>query len=67
MALALLCSALAACNDHLTNLRLRAFVVDHGVRAGSSIEAESVSKVLRDRGKINPVVAMSDILTVKAS
>ena len=34
-------------------LSFRAFVVDHGVRAGSNVEASSVAKVLEARGKFN--------------
>jgi hypothetical protein len=66
MALALLCSKLPASVDHLTRLRLQAFIVDHGARAGSSAEAKSVSEILRDKGELNPVV-MRYRLTIKAS
>ena len=34
----------------LPDLRFKAFVVDHGVREGSAIEAKAVSRVLEQRG-----------------
>jgi hypothetical protein len=34
----------------LQNFKFQAFVVDHGLRLGSDTEAQSVSKVLEDRG-----------------
>jgi tRNA(Ile)-lysidine synthase TilS/MesJ len=35
----------------LRHLQFRAFIVDHGLRAGSALEAEAVSRVLEGRGK----------------
>jgi hypothetical protein len=55
MALATLCSGLlhnrgSEIASPLPNLAFKAFVVDHGVRNGSDVEAENVSKVLESRG-----------------
>jgi len=58
MALAALCSRAQKSSDerhsHLLKpfrtLEFQAFVVDHGVRPGSDVEAASVSKVLEERG-----------------
>ena len=65
MALAVLCSRIqnATGDSHtpsvnaqfyglgsVRNLKFRAFVVDHGVRIGSDVEAEAVSQVLQGRG-----------------
>jgi len=36
--------------SNLNNLKFRAFVVDHGVRQGSNVEAEAVSNILESRG-----------------
>jgi tRNA(Ile)-lysidine synthase len=36
----------------LSALKFRAFIVDHGLRAGSGLEAEAVSKILEGRGNI---------------
>jgi tRNA(Ile)-lysidine synthase len=64
MALAALCSRLQSLvhSDHfqvhrqdhnlslLKPLNFRAFIVDHGLRAGSQLEAENVSRILEERG-----------------
>jgi tRNA(Ile)-lysidine synthase len=63
MALAALCSQLQDLSrsphartegqpelSSLNPLKFRAFIVDHGLRAGSSAEAEAVSKILEERG-----------------
>ena len=60
MALAALCSQLPYWEPYvadqnsvraaLANIHLRAFIVNHGVRDGSDIEAEVVSKELEQRG-----------------
>ena len=36
--------------DILRQVTFRAFVVDHGVRAGSAAEAQAVAKVLEEQG-----------------
>lgn len=60
MALAALCSHLQDLSQSsmytpkqssLRPLQFRAFIVDHGLRAGSALEAEAVSRVLEGRGK----------------
>lgn len=58
MALAALCSQVQSTypgtgHDRLASLekiKFRAFVVDHGVRAGSTAEANSVAGLLEGRG-----------------
>ncbi|RDW75081.1 hypothetical protein BP6252_06223 [Coleophoma cylindrospora] len=63
MALAALCSqwlksstnaseatSLSISRELHSRLRLHAFVVDHGVRDGSAVEAQSVTKALKDMG-----------------
>jgi tRNA(Ile)-lysidine synthase TilS/MesJ len=59
MALAALCSQLQDLSQSsvhspkqssLRPLQFRAFIVDHGLRAGSALEAEAVSRVLEGRG-----------------
>jgi tRNA(Ile)-lysidine synthase len=56
MALAALCSRAQKSSDEsyllkpFRTLEFQAFVVDHGVRSGSDVEAASVSKVLEKRG-----------------
>ena len=55
MALALLCSNIQKAADG--QVQFRAFVVDHGVRAGSHKEAESVADRLRSRSSYNRAVS----------
>jgi tRNA(Ile)-lysidine synthase len=61
MALAALCSQLQDLSQFsvhppkqsfLRPLQFRAFIVDHGLRAGSALEAEAVSRVLEGRGNV---------------
>ncbi len=49
MALASLC-ARVQCSG-LYNWRFRAFIVDHGARAGSNDEAQAVAELLKKKGK----------------
>ncbi|TQS36628.1 hypothetical protein Golomagni_02913 [Golovinomyces magnicellulatus] len=51
MALAVLCSNLKSCNSaEYRLLKFQAFIVDHGIRVGSSDEASSVAEILVRRG-----------------
>jgi tRNA(Ile)-lysidine synthase TilS/MesJ len=71
MALAALCSQLQQLSlstrkrrqwpdlSSLQPLKFRAFIVDHGLRAGSGLEAEAVSKILEARGKIPQLTVTS--------
>lgn len=47
MALASLCAGIQSKGQ----LRFRAFVVDHKVRAGSGDEAHAVAKILEEKGE----------------
>ena len=58
MALASLCARVQDWRS--TDLKFRAFVVDHGARAGSHEEAKAVAELVENKGKF--VVAF----TVKA-
>jgi tRNA(Ile)-lysidine synthase TilS/MesJ len=49
MALASLCAGVQSSGSY--DWRFRAFVVDHGARAGSNEEAEAVAKVMNEKGK----------------
>lgn len=52
MALATLCSQYQATVGDGRIIRFNAFVVDHGVRDGSSKEAESVATILRKKSTV---------------
>ena len=61
MALAALCSRLlknsgSEIASDIRNLAFKAFVVDHGVRKGSDLEAENVSQLLKSRGLLDGLV-----------
>ena len=56
MALASLCAKIQQ-RDLIRGLSFRAFVVDHGARAGSSEEAEAVSKVLLQKGTLKSLLS----------
>jgi PP-loop family len=48
----------------LQNLKFQAFVVDHGLRLGSDTEAQSVSKVLENRGDSPRVFKASRLMSI---
>ena len=50
MALAFLCSSMRETLSVKNRVNFRAFVVDHGVRDGSDVEARAVSHSLENRG-----------------
>lgn len=50
MALASLCARVQSSGSY--DWSFRAFVVDHGVRAGSSDEARSVAETLKGKGRL---------------
>jgi tRNA(Ile)-lysidine synthase TilS/MesJ len=58
MALASLCARVQ--NSGSYDWRFRAFVVDHGARAGSKEEAEAVAELVNKKGK--PIVIFTRTL-----
>jgi tRNA(Ile)-lysidine synthase len=51
----------------LQNLKFQAFVVDHGLRLGSDTEAQSVSKVLENRGNSPRPFKASRLTSIQGS